>query len=1071
MRVIAELYSVLDAEAASVALVEDESDEIILNAAGPVAERVSGMRLPLGHGILGWVIANRQPVIVNDVATDARFWSDVDGYSGFKTRSILCVPLFAGQEVIGAIEVLNKRRNGFDTEDLHFLEAFSVVAASAIENARRFRQEQRRRREADALRRVWEALTTPRELDDLLDVILDQLAQLIEYRSATILFVTEEGGLELGAWRGEKDRGAAVQVAERLGLDAKVHTMLETRQPLLIPDTRADPRWQHFPGFSYIRSWIGAPLLIKGHLIGTLNIDHDQVGFYHQDHARLLTGFAHQAAVAIENSRLYAATREASIQLAKQARRMVTLYETSRSLLSGLELDRGALHQLVNRIVDLVGARYGILDILAENGHPSLFLTAGLPEIEARGLDLIKDSLLAALNSEREIIKSDTLAGLVGAQTALPFGLVENFMGVAIHARGQLLGRLMLVGKPNGEPFDQDDEALALALATNLAGAIENASLYAKTQQRLRELVALYEISRTVTGMKHPGDVYTHLTRQVASLLDAQRCAFFIFRDGFLECQAPAFGLTPEIMPRLRFHLHEGDALYNIVQTPDPLMSNAVMEDPDLRAVRPLMDELGIHHLLSCRIPIDERQVGLLVVADRQGGEPFSDQDRHLISIMAHQVSSVLQRTLFQSRQQEHAQIQAALLEVSQAISSLTNLDVLLQTIARITHQLVESDHCFIASWEERLAAFVPRAQSGLGDDWDQMVSQAQLKPGALTFIDTVTETRQAVVLTSDDIRTTLPVWTHALLGTESSLIVPLVIQERVVGLIVVGYLDKTSLPGEREIALVTGIARQAAIAVENAHLYQDLQAHAARLEGAYRELKDLDASKTQFIQNVSHELRTPFTLIKGYLELLLEEEMGSLNQRQKEGLIIVAERTSELGQLIDDIVTIQSIDAASLDPHTFDLGLLIQATLETFQAHARQLRFQSEVLSDLPAIQADAGMIERALKHLLDNAVKFSPDGGKITVCVWYADEAFHVKVEDQGIGIPAESLPYIFDRFYQVDGSTTRRFGGTGLGLSIVKQIIEAHGGRIDAQSVEGQGSAFYFVLPMRPPSRDIL
>jgi signal transduction histidine kinase len=300
-------------------------------------------------------------------------------------------------------------------------------------------------------------------------------------------------------------------------------------------------------------------------------------------------------------------------------------------------------------------------------------------------------------------------------------------------------------------------------------------------------------------------------------------------------------------------------------------------------------------------------------------------------------------------------------------------------------------------------------------------------------------------------------------LGSENSLVVPLVIQERVVGLIDAAYVGKTTPPGQREITLVTGIARQAAVAIENANLYHDLQLHAARLERAYSDLKELDARKTQFIQNVSHELRTPFTLIKGYLELLLDGEMGALSERQREGVLVIEEKTEALGRLIGDIISVQTIDANSLDLHVFDLSRVVHTALANIRAAMPDADLQCDLPPDLPLVKADSNMVERVLKLLLENAVKFSPDGGAITVRVSPQNGMMRVEVEDHGIGIPATALPYIFDRFYQVDGSTTRRFGGTGLGLSIARQIVRAHDGEVGVESSEGHGSTFHFTLPL--------
>jgi GAF domain-containing protein len=433
----------------------------------------------------------------------------------------------------------------------------------------------------------------------------------------------------------------------------------------------------------------------------------------------------------------------------------------------------------------------------------------------------------------------------------------------------------LLGDKADDQPFDRDDEALALALATNLASTIENVSLYRKTQQRLRELTALYEISRTVMGVKEASDAYTHLAAQVARVLDVERCAFFIYRDGKLTCRPPGYGIPAEFIPQLSFAVQEDDPLYAVLHAPDTLLSNDILDDENLVAQRALLARLNVRRLLSSRVAIDEQQTGLLVAANKRGGEEFSEQDRRLASIIVQQVSGALQRILLQSRQQEHAHIQSALLQVSRATSSLTNLSELLSRVAQITHQLVGCAHCLIASWEERYSAFVPRAQSGLDPTMNDALPQLFLRPDDLPFVDLMTRTQEPVLLTRQDMSALSPDWLQGLLGLENSLIVPLAIQERVVGLIVAAYAREGRPPQEKEITLVTGIAHQAAVAMENVSLYQALQRHASQLERAYHELKELDRQKTQFIQNVSHELRTPFTLIGGYLELLHDEEMG----------------------------------------------------------------------------------------------------------------------------------------------------------------------------------------------------
>jgi len=192
---------------------------------------------------------------------------------------------------------------------------------------------------------------------------------------------------------------------------------------------------------------------------------------------------------------------------------------------------------------------------------------------------------------------------------------------------------------------------------------------------------------------------------------------------------------------------------------------------------------------------------------------------------------------------------------------------------------------------------------------------------------------------------------------------------------------------------------------------------------------------------------------------------MGGLSDRQRESLAVIAEKTEALSQLVIDILSDQGIDAASLDLQEFDLRLLFDLVLANPRFKLPHISLECDLSPDLPNVRADASLVERALLLLLDNAVKFSPDGGLIALRARPEGGMMHIEVQDQGIGIPADAIPNLFTSFYQVDGSTTRRFGGAGLGLSIVKRIVTAHDGQVGVHSVEREGSTFYFTLPLAP------
>jgi signal transduction histidine kinase len=263
-------------------------------------------------------------------------------------------------------------------------------------------------------------------------------------------------------------------------------------------------------------------------------------------------------------------------------------------------------------------------------------------------------------------------------------------------------------------------------------------------------------------------------------------------------------------------------------------------------------------------------------------------------------------------------------------------------------------------------------------------------------------------------------------------------------------------------------LAEQVSVALRNAQLYQEISEHAESLERAYQRLREADQLKDELIQNVSHELRTPLTYIKSYAELLIDGELGVLSGEQIKSLSIISRKVDHLDQLIGDIVSLEVISKATLERTPANLGELGNMALEDCRPAATKagVELKSDIQRRLPTIQVDVPRIVEVFDNLLDNAIKFSPNGGRITLRVREDGEFLRAEVIDTGIGIPPDKYSRIFERFYQVDGSSTRRFRGVGLGLAIVQRIVQAHGGTVGVESELGKGSVFHFTLPKNPP-----
>ncbi|HIQ01869.1 MAG TPA: hypothetical protein EYH30_07035, partial [Anaerolineales bacterium] len=234
------------------------------------------------------------------------------------------------------------------------------------------------------------------------------------------------------------------------------------------------------------------------------------------------------------------------------------------------------------------------------------------------------------------------------------------------------------------------------------------------------------------------------------------------------------------------------------------------------------------------------------------------------------------------------------------------------------------------------------------------------------------------------------------------------------------------------------------------------------------RQVEEQERLQAELIQNLTHELRTPLSLIQGYAELFLAGDLGPISGAQQNALTVIHERAAALAQLIRNLTALEAIprDALSLAP--VSVRGVVDRAMGKYRHLAAQVRVQFEVdlPDDLPPVLGDREHLELAFSQLLDNAIKFSPDGGRIQIRGWVDGRWVYVAVRDEGIGLAPEHLDRVFERFYQVDGSTTRRFGGVGLGLTIVRAIVEAHSGRAWASSEgPGRGSTFTLALSTRP------
>ncbi len=229
--------------------------------------------------------------------------------------------------------------------------------------------------------------------------------------------------------------------------------------------------------------------------------------------------------------------------------------------------------------------------------------------------------------------------------------------------------------------------------------------------------------------------------------------------------------------------------------------------------------------------------------------------------------------------------------------------------------------------------------------------------------------------------------------------------------------------------------------------------------------VKGMNQRLTRFVGDVSHELRTPLASINLCLQSLQNYEMEP--QEQKEFLEDISQETQRMIYLVEDLLELTRRQEVADQKDIVPLRLVLNEVLETTipRAERKGLLFFSEIEEELPLLQISAEALKRVLLNLLDNALKFTEEGGRVKLSAYREDETVQITVEDTGSGIPEESLPHVFERFYRVDKARSRFLGGTGLGLAICKEIVEHYGGEIGVTSLEGEGSTFFFTLPVDP------
>ena len=296
---------------------------------------------------------------------------------------------------------------------------------------------------------------------------------------------------------------------------------------------------------------------------------------------------------------------------------------------------------------------------------------------------------------------------------------------------------------------------------------------------------------------------------------------------------------------------------------------------------------------------------------------------------------------------------------------------------------------------------------------------------------------------------------------TSTLLAVPMEYKRDTIGVLEVVNKADGAHYTEDDLAVLEILALYAAMALWNSNLEKQIQS-------TRNEFAELDRLKSNFIGITSHELRTPLGLILGHATFLKE----MIDEEHREPMETIIRNATRLKEIIESLTNVDNYESgvARIRQNTISISRIIKEVISSFQdmAASKNITLQADIKDDDLLVEADANKITVAISNLVRNAITFTNEGGQVMVAVESVTGHVQVSVKDNGIGIPASDISHIFDRFFQVESHLTRRHTGMGLGLSVAKSMIEMHGGRIWVESVEGEGSTFSFLLPLRPPQK---
>jgi GAF domain-containing protein/CheY-like chemotaxis protein/anti-sigma regulatory factor (Ser/Thr protein kinase) len=1026
----------------------------------------------------------RRTIHVADVRADAEY--SYGARDVFPYRTVLGVPMLRDEELVGVLCLFRPAVRPFTDKQIELVETFADQAVIAIENVRLFDEVQARTRE------LSESLEQQTATAEILTVISNSLSDtqpvfdaivasgLKLFPGAAVIILLADGDTVNAAAVAAPDPAGIEAIRRRLPIPLTreyiTSTAILDRRIVDVPDVENPPPElaagaRNFLATGY-RANTTMPMVRGDVAIGALTVARRAPGPLSAKQRAVLKTFADQAVIAIENTRLLNELRES---LQQQTATSAVLGVISRSP-GELEPVFQAMLENATRICE---AKFGNLllydgdafRIVAMHGaplewdalrrrDPVIRFSPANPlgrVVATKQLQHITDFRLEQSYIEREPAPV-ALAEVAGARTVLVVPMLKE---------NELIGAIAIY-RQEVRPFTDKQIELVQNFAAQAVIAIENTRLLNELRESLQQQTATSEVLQVIsssTGELEP--VFETMLANATRICEAKFGSLYLydgvrFRVGALHNAPAAFAEFRRREPV--FHPPAGGlaqivATKRTVHTPDITLEKGYVDRNPIIVAS--VELAGFRTVLGVPMLKDDNLVGCINIY-RQEVRPFADKQIELVQNFANQAVIAIENTRLLNELRESLQQQTATADVLKVISRSTfDLKAVLQTLVESAARLCEADKATIT---RQIGGEFFRAEAyGFSTEFMDYVRGFPVEPEDGTASGRALLEGRIIHIPDvlSDSNYTFPAEAQKLGGYRTVLAVPMLREGTPIGVLALTRSEVRPFT-EKQIELVSTFADQAAIAIENVRLFDEIQDKSRQLEEASKH-------KSQFLASMSHELRTPLNAIIGVTEMLLEDARDFKRDDELEPLDRVLRAARHLLALINDILDLSKIEAGRMELHleSFSLVPTIEDVAKTVEPMATNNanRMVIDCAPDLGTIHADQTRFRQALLNLASNANKFT-ENGTVTIAARAQQldgrEWITIAVTDTGIGMTEEQMGRLFQEFSQADASTSRKYGGTGLGLAISRHFCRLMGGDVTAKSKLGEGSTFTIRLP---------